>query len=75
MTRDAAVDAIISDAKAAYLKLLYPAGLVNWLGYAEGLCSKAAELISDGTEIIVHPDGTVTRAYYYYARLCLAPPQ
>jgi hypothetical protein len=75
MARKAAIDAIIGNAKAAYMKLFYPADLVDWFGYAQGLYDKAAELTKDGTQTIAYPGGTVTRAYYYYARLCLAPPK
>jgi hypothetical protein len=71
----AAVDAIVDDAEKAFLKLSYPAKLVDWAAYAKGLYNKAGELQVDGRVTIPHPDGAITRAYVYYARLCLAPPK
>jgi hypothetical protein len=76
MSRKAAEDAIWGTARSSFLKAFVPASIVDWASYAKGLYTKANELVDEhGTEIITHPDGTITRAFVYYAHLCLGPPK
>lgn len=75
MTRAAAISAIESAAQANFLKLFARADVVDWYLYATGLFDKAAEVTGDGSMVITAPDGSLTHALVYYAKLCLVPPQ
>lgn len=75
MAKEAATSTLTSAAQGAYLKLFTRADLVDWSFYSKGLYDKASKLIGDGAEPISHPDGTLTKAFIYYARVCLSPPK
>lgn len=69
------VDAVKSKLESLRNKLVFPAELVDWYGYAKGLITKADELMSGRRTLIVHPDNSVyTRAMIYYVKGCLRPP-
>lgn len=74
MTREAAIGAIQSVAKANFLKLFASADAVNWYTYGSSLYDKAQEVTSDGSTVISSPNGSLSRALVYYAKICLAPP-
>ncbi len=75
MTRNAAVDAIASNARTAFLKLFVRADVVDWVAYADGIYEKSDEFTEAAGDLISHPDGSMTRAMVYYGRQCLAPPR
>jgi hypothetical protein len=71
----AAVDAIKGKLISAFEKKYAPAQIVDWFNYAKGLYGKADEVVNDGTVTIPYPNGpTVTRAFIYYVKICLALP-
>jgi hypothetical protein len=47
---------------------------VAWQQYAEGILDKGNQYAAGMQGLIQSPNWTVTRAYYYYVRLCLAIP-
>jgi hypothetical protein len=74
-TRDEAIQAIMAEAEASFVKLFVSASVVDWVFYATGLYDKGTEVTADGNEMIIYPNGAVsTRAMLYYAKLCLSPP-
>jgi hypothetical protein len=48
---------------------------VAWRQYANSFLEKRDQYIAGVQGVIESPTWTVTRAYYYYARLCLKPPR
>jgi hypothetical protein len=51
------------------------AGVVGWAQYGSGILEKVHDLLGpDLDREIVAPDFTRTRALYFWARVCLAPP-
>jgi hypothetical protein len=47
---------------------------VAWQQYADGILEKRNQYVAGMQGLIQSPNWNVTRAYYYYARLCLAIP-
>jgi hypothetical protein len=47
---------------------------VAWQQYADGILEKGNQYAAGMQGVIQSPNWTVTRAYYYYVRLCLAIP-
>jgi hypothetical protein len=47
---------------------------VAWQQYADGILEKGNQYAAGMRGVIQSPNWTVTRAYYYYVRLCLAIP-
>jgi hypothetical protein len=76
MSHKAAEGAIWEYAQTSFFKVFAPTRVVDWAYYAKGLYTKASDLVDEnGTDTITHPDGTITRAFVYYARTCLRPPK
>lgn len=52
------------------------AGVVGWAQYGIGILEKVHDLLGEDLDReIVAPDFTRTRALYFWARVCLAPPR
>ena len=73
-TAEAAKSAIASKIKSLYLKSFTHPEAVEWYQYASGLYEKAQGLAVNGSALIQGPNGSVTQALVYYARICMAPP-
>ncbi|SDF22078.1 hypothetical protein SAMN05660485_02915 [Blastococcus fimeti] len=73
-TESAVDDAVYRDIAAHWGERV--AGLVDWFQYGKGILEKATDLVGDDLdEPIVGLDVTMSRAWLYWARLCLAPPR
>jgi hypothetical protein len=52
------------------------AGFVDWFQYGKGILDKATDLVGDDLdEPIAGLDAPVSQAWFWWARVCLAPPR
>jgi hypothetical protein len=47
---------------------------VAWQQYVDGILERSSEYAAGMQGVIQSPNWAVTRAYYYYVRMCLAIP-